>query len=202
MRFAIGIGARILLSGNALLAQAVDVGVVGGIRTTGDFTGTGSSESKRYIVGPAVNIRLPKHLSAEVDALFQRSGYTAYEPAGESFENVRERTNSWQFPVILKYRLPVRLAHPFVGIGYAPRIVNGTDVWWGESAGCFCYVNGRSPAIYPVIQGLVVSGGVSFGTGHFLFTPEVRHTHWNAPYLGSYFVASNEVSVLLGIRWH
>jgi hypothetical protein len=192
---------------NVWLAQAVEVGIVGGIRTTDDFFSPGyfsplSSESKRYIVGPAVNIGLPKRFSVEVDALYQRSGYTVLEEAGENFSYVRERANSWEFPVILKYHLPVKLAHPFVGIGYAPRIVHGTDSWWGESAGCFCYISGRGPANYPVMQGVVVSGGASVRAGHFVFTPEVRYTHWNGPYLNTYFVASNEASVLLGIRWH
>jgi hypothetical protein len=55
--------ATVFLSGNILLAQRVDVGVEGGIRTTGDFSGGISSESKRYMVGPAVDVRLTKRVS-------------------------------------------------------------------------------------------------------------------------------------------
>jgi hypothetical protein len=208
MRLSIGILGLIFLSGNVLLAQRVEVGVEGGIRTTDDLSGNVSSESKRYIVGPTVDIRLPKRFSVEVDALYQRFGFTGFYFAGDSFGTVRERTNSWEFPVILKYHLPVRLAHPFVGIGYAPRIVNGLDVSSGTRAIVFYYFNQHTTTNYPVTQGVVVSGGVSLGGGHFRFTPEVRYTYWTAPYVSGYGYpgtgrsAPNEVSVLLGIRWH
>ena len=206
MRLSIGIFPLFFLSGNVSPAQQVEVGVEGGIRTTDDFFSVGSfrmtSESKRYIVGPTVEIRLPKRFSVEVDALYQRFGFTGSYSAGENFMMTRERANSWTFPVILKYHLPVRLAHPFVGIGYAPRIVEGMDVSSGESAGCFCfYYNQRGSTNYPVMQGVVVSAGVSWRAGHFRFTPEVRYTIWTAPNLNNYQWVSDEMSVLLGIRW-
>jgi len=209
MHFSIGIFALIFLSGNVLVAQQVEVGVEGGIRTTDDLSGTVTSESKRYIVGPTVDIRLPKRFSVEVDALYQRFGFTGFESIARTFANVRERTNSWEFPVILKYHLPIRLVHPFVGIGYAPQIVNGSDVSSGGGEYVSSFYNQRTTTDYPVTQGVVVSGGVSLGVGHFRFTPEVRYTHWNAPYveqgmipLAGFVSNQNEVLVLLGIRWH
>ena len=208
MRLSIGIFALIFLSGNLLPAQQVEVGVEGGIRTTDDLSGTVSSESKRYIVGPTVDIRLPKHFSVEVDALYQRFGFTANEAAGNFSAIARERTNSWEFPLILKYHLPTRLVHPFVGIGYAPRIVNGADVSSGEQDYGNPYYNVRTVTSYPVTHGVVVSGGVSLGAGHFRFAPEVRYTYWTAPYVdqgedvAGFVSKQNEVSVLLGIRWH
>jgi hypothetical protein len=119
--------------------------------------------------------------------------------------------------MILKYHLPVRPAHPFVGVGYAPRIVRGTDVASGYYASgisenpvgyIYTYYNSqRTPTDYPVTQGVVVSGGVSLAAGHLRFTPEVRWVHWNAPFLseqgGGFLLISkqNEVFVLLGISW-
>jgi hypothetical protein len=167
MWLSIVIFALFFLSGNVVLAQPVEVGVEGGIRTTDDLGGNISSESKRYMVGPTVDIRLPKRFSMEVDALYQRFGFTGYYYAGDSFGTVRERTNSWEFPVILKYRLPIRLMHPFVGIGYAPRIVNGSGISSGTTSIVFYYFNQRGTTNYPVTQGVVVSGGVSLGAGHF-----------------------------------
>jgi hypothetical protein len=41
------------------VAQKVAVGVEGGVRTTGDVSGSLTVESKRYIVGPRAEIRLP-----------------------------------------------------------------------------------------------------------------------------------------------
>lgn len=111
--------------------------------------------------------------------------------------------------MILKYHLPIRLMRPFVGIGYAPRIVSGADVSSGVNGVFIDFYNVRTPTNYPVTQGVVVSGGVSLGAGHFRFTPEVRYTYWTAPYLVFPSMPrcctvsdQNEVSVLLGIRWH
>ena len=205
----VGIFSLMFLCGHVAVAQLVEVGVEGGIRTTDDFSGGLMSESKRYMVGPTVDIRLPKRFSVEVDALYQRFGFTGFYVAGENFGTVRERENSWEFPVILKYHLPISRIHPFVGIGYARRIVNGMDVSSGFNPGSLSlFYNQRDPANYPATQGVVVSGGLSLGAGHFRFTPEVRYTYWTTPYLSfpTYPCCSgsnqNEVSVLLGIRWH
>lgn len=206
-----------------VLAQQITVGVEGGVRTTDDVSGSLTSESKRYIVGPAVDIRLPKRLSVEVDALYQRFGFTGYENAccGLGSAIVRERANSWEFPAILKYHLPVRLAHPFVGAGYAARVVHGKDVSSGSYLSGITenppmdvytyFYNQRTPTNYSVTQGVVVSGGVSFGAGHLRFTPEVRYVHWNTPFLNQsedggeasipFVSKQNEVFVLLGLSW-
>jgi hypothetical protein len=215
----IGVFSIVFVSGHLVVAQPIAVGVAGGVRTTDDVSGSLTSESKRYIVGPTVDIRLPKRFSVEVDALYQRFGFTGYENSCCGYAIVRERANSWEFPMILKYRLPVPLVHPFVGVGYAPRIVNGTDVSSGSYMSGLSYnppmdiytnfYNQRTSTSYSVTQGVVVSGGVSFGAGHLRFTPEVRYVHWNAPFLneqggdGSFLFVSkqNEVFVLLGISW-
>jgi hypothetical protein len=56
-------------------------------------------------------------LGVEVDALYRREGFQS------SFSNVffgvssEERANSWEFPMLLKYRLPVPLVKPFAEVG-------------------------------------------------------------------------------------
>src|SRR5580704_7591899 len=131
MRFlssVIGILTLAVLCGHRAVAQRVAVGLEGGVRTTDDVSGSLTSESKRYIVGPKVEIRLPLRLSFEFDALYRRFGFTGYETSCCGNSVTRERSNSWEFPMILKYRIPVVPGHPFVGAGYAPRTVDGTDV--------------------------------------------------------------------------
>jgi hypothetical protein len=201
-------------------AQSIAVGVAGGVRTTDDASGSLTSESKRYIVGPTVDVRLPKRFSIEVDALYQRFGFSSYgcAPGGLGCGILRERANSWEFPIILKYNIPAGRVHPFVGVGYAPRIVHGTDVSSGyflsgisenPPMDIYTYYNSRSKTNYPVTHGVVASGGVSLGAGHLRFTPEVRYVHWNAPFLNEYggdgsfhwVSKQDEVFVLLGISW-
>lgn len=203
------------LSADPVVAQRIAVGVEGGVRTTGDVSGTLMPESRRYIVGPKVEVRLPLRLSFEFDALYQRFGFTGY--AGSAFGSsiTRERANSWEFPMILTYNLPiVPLAHPFVGVGYAPRTVYGSNVSSGSflsSLSSFTYFfNQRSDTSYSWTHGVVVSGGVNFRVGHVRFSPEVRYVRWNAPFLNEFggdgsfrFVSNqNELFVLLGISSH
>ncbi len=196
------------------MAQRFEVGVEGGVQTVDDVSGTLHPESKRYIVGPKVEIRLPLRLSFEFDALYRRFGFTGYETSCCGNSITRERANSWEFPMILKYRIPVAPGHLFAGAGYAPRTVHGTDVSNGVFnvglPGPLAYiVNQRSETRYSVTQGVVISGGLNLGSGHVWFSPELRYVHWNAPFLnefggdGSYrFVSNqNEVFVLLGISW-
>ena len=118
--------------------------------------------------------------------------------------------------MILKYNPLAPLAHPFVGVGYAPRPIRGTDV----SSGFFLsslnppmnsyFFNQHSDTSYSVTHGLVVSGGLNLGAGHVRFSPQLRYVHWTAPFLdevggdGSFRFTSkqDEVFVLLGVSWH
>jgi hypothetical protein len=165
---------------------------------------------------------MPKRLSIEVDALYRRFGFTEYVTycCGFGSSITRERANSWEFPLILKYHVTGGRVHPFVGVGYAPRIVHGTDVSSGSYLSGMTsnppmdiytyYFNQRSNTNYSWTHGVVVSGGVSLGAGHVRFTPEVRYVHWNAPFLNSpgnhgccmYASNQDEVFVMLGLSWH
>ncbi|MCU1258986.1 MAG: hypothetical protein JWO80_1871, partial [Bryobacterales bacterium] len=158
--------ALVFVSGQSIVAQRIALGVELGVRTTEDVSGTLSPESKRYIVGPMVDIVLPMRFSLELDALYRRVGFTGYFSSCCAYSITRERANSWEFPTILKYRLPVVPAHPFVGIGYAPRMVKGTDVSSGSFLsgnyniypGYEYFFNRRSGTSYSVTHGVVVSG--------------------------------------------
>jgi hypothetical protein len=211
----------LFLSGHLAVAQPVAFGVEGGVRTTGDVSGTLTPESKRYIVGPNLEVRLPLHLSFEFDALYRDVGFTGYSGSCCGSSITRERDSSWEFPMIVKYHLPggARL-RPFVGLGYAPRIVHGSDVSSGNylsgitenpPASMYTYFfDSRSSTSYSTTQGVVVSGGLEFGAHHVLISPELRYVHWNAPFLyetggdGSFRYTSprNELFVLVGIAWH
>lgn len=184
-------------------AQGFDLGVLGGVRVTDDLGGGFSvpahPESKRYAAGPALNIHLPRHFSVEFDALYQRFGFTSRF----DFPSIaRERANSWEFPLLLKYRLA---SSPIlVGAGYAPRIVDGNDVLTLGAGTTRSFSTN-----YPVTHGVVVSGGLEFKTSHVRVSPEVRYVHWNAPFLFNATpdtaipLASkqDEVFVLIGIAW-
>jgi hypothetical protein len=200
--------------------QFLGLGVTGGARLSDETFGNINTESKRYIFGPRMDVHLPRHFFVEVDALYRLFGFTAYQQSAVTNVLIRERANSWEFPVILKYRYTGYRTHPFLGAGYAPRFVHGNDVANGASltgirSGIPIYtylINQQSKTSYPVSHGAVVSGGVEFVAGPVHISPELRYTHWTPPFLnfnesgilGGYKYNSdrNELLVLVGVTWH
>jgi hypothetical protein len=211
----------LVYAAGSLGAQQFGFGVKGGVPAADDFSGfsVASQESGRYIVGPEVDVRLPWHLGLEVDALYRRSGYTSAFGSCCGSGIIRERANSWEFPIIVKYHFGWRLAHPYAGAGYAPRIVHGADISSGNylsgvssnpPADIYTYYfNNHVDTTYPLTHGLVISGGIDLGGRHIRVSPEVRYVRWSAPYLdqtggdGSYRIQSsqNELSLMVGITF-
>ena len=197
-------------------AQLLDVGVKGGVRGTSDLNGRSllSGESKRYILGPAVTVNLPLNLGVEVDALFRSFGYSSSSGNFAGFAFIRERSNSWEFPVIGKYRFPLRSLRPFVGAGVNTRTVSGSRVSSGASLVGLGpevpFFNLRVDTHYPTTMGLVVTGGLEWKLRHFTIAPELRYQRWSQPFLdqvgggGSYDLHSNqnEAFLILGLSWH
>ena len=118
-----------LLAASALtcsisFGQSLAIGAIGGVRATDDMAGVAAtSVSGRYVVGPQLDIGLPFSFGIEVDALYRHLGYNASYGNGNYTANLHERAHSWEFPMLLKYRLPFPLVKPFVEAGYAPRVI-------------------------------------------------------------------------------
>jgi hypothetical protein len=133
------VGALLLLAGCCCIGQSLSIGVKGGLRTTDDISGAGieSSESRRYVVGSALELGLPLGLGVEFDALYRREGYRTFSLGICSFvcEVDRERSNSWEFPLLLKYKLPIKAIRPYLEVGYARRVMSGFYRWeWSHAA--------------------------------------------------------------------
>ena len=182
-------------------AQSIAVGAVVGARATGDLSGEGAtSESKRYVFGPQLDIGLPLGLGIEIDALYRREAYHSYFSNSNYNGTADEHANSWELPMLLQYRFPFPLVKPFLEGGYAPRVINGSTHF---------YSNGSTIGTdYPVSHGVVIGGGVQFGIGRLRLSPGVRYTHWNNTPITVVFAdgptfqsAQNQVDILLGISW-
>lgn len=159
-----------------LSAQTFSVGVKGG----GFFTEPAerSDNSKRYVVGPSLEIAFPFRVAVEVDALYSRFG------AGSL------RGHSVEFPVLGKYYFSGQDAaiRPYASGGVSFR-----NIWLDENrrgSG----LRGTDPAI-----GAVAAGGVAFRLGPLKIAPEIRYTRWG----GYNYPATNpnELQGLLGIRF-
>ena len=202
-----------LLTAASASAQLVSFGAIGGVPFLSQ--NQGGDESRRYVVGPSVEFRLPAGFAIEVDALYRRIGNTfSFEviPANAALISLplitsdvnRERGNYWQFPVLGKYYFRPRNTawQPFVGTGWALRTVafhrnvNQTvlDANGNSHPTSFEY-HSRSD----VGVGAVFAAGVRFRVGKIALLPEVRYTYWGST--AQFALRRNEGGVLLGISF-
>lgn len=197
LRIVFCIAAGVLTCGPSF-GQSIAIGAVGGVRATDDLSGNAAnSVSGRYVVGPQLDIGLPFGLGFEADVLYRREGYQASSFYSGQFDS---HANSWEFPLLLKYRLPFPLVKPFLEAGYAPRVISGTVH--------YSLNNTTMDTNYPTSQGIVVGGGVQIAIGRLRLSPELRYTRWNNAPMLVYFgngpesiSTQNQVDVLLGISW-
>jgi hypothetical protein len=197
------LSACVCFSATVCFGQSIAIGVIGGARVTDDLTGSAAtSVSKHYVVGPALDIGLPLGFGVEVDALYRREAFQSTFSNPFYSASSEERANSWEFPLLLKYKLPVPLVKPFAEVGYAPRVIDGSITSHDFLVGS------TSSEHWPDSQGLVVGGGVQFGIGRLRLSPGVRYTHWNNTPITVVYnqgpsaeSAQNQVDILVGIEW-
>ncbi len=199
-----------ILSSSVCFGQALAVGVIGGARGTDDLTGAGAtSVSKRYVIGPALDIGLPLGFAVEADALYRREGYqSSFSNFGSSVFSA-ERANSWEFPILLKYRLPFPVVRPFLEAGYAPRVIHGSiSSNYVQFLPPLPFQHSTASTDWPVSHGLVMGGGVQLAIGPLRLSPGFRYTHWNNIAISglysngpSWQSTQNQVDMLLGITW-
>ncbi len=190
-------------------AQEFHIGIKAGVRTTDDLKSSGQlvSESKRYTLGPMVEVGLWRRLSMEVDMLYKRLGTSTFDnsisvnPAWS-----RDRSNSLEFPILAKYRLPSARVVPYISGGLALRFIHGSGSTTYVSAGQieqFSYT-----LTYRNSQGLVLGGGLEFRALRMKISPEFRYTRWFSAHYSSiprrgFFLqsAQDQAELLVGFAW-
>jgi len=206
-------------------AQSIAIGAIGGGRVTDDVVSFNTPESnllvsgvpvfrvesRFYDIGPAIEIGLPRGLAIEFDALYHRQGffYTFYHDT--QYTTARERDNTWEFPLLVKYRLRWLAVNPFVEAGVAPRTMTGRIAGTAQSDDITLSPPSpwSLPMSYSPSVGFVAGGGLQFNLGHLRLAPQMRYTRWfTAPVSGlagdiSGTFSSNltQVDVLVGINW-
>jgi hypothetical protein len=132
------------------------------------------------VVGPTLEIALAKHFSVEADALHKPLRYVATTIPGDAPPTkpyTITARNSWQFPVLAKYRLRFGNVNPFIEAGPSFRV----------------------QAHYLSNHGATAGAGVEMHWRALHVAPRLRFTHWgpSGPY-ESYF-ARNEAVLLIGM---
>lgn len=202
----------------AAAQRRLTVGAEGGLSLTDAMTSSyiGGDESRRYLVGPSVEFRLPARFAVQAEALYQRVGSSsAYQYGGTQIQSgvaeqfsissnvTRVRGNSWQFPLLAKYYFKSERSgwQPFVGTGYA------FGATWFHSEGTTTTTDSSQKTISTPFTydyrggtsvGAVFTGGVRIQSGRLAFLPQARFNYWGNQNSGQ---ARRTATVLLGIQF-
>lgn len=195
-------------------AQPFSFGMKAGAPVTDFFTGTGTTQNvytsitNRYVIGPTAELRLPFGLGVEFDALYRHFSYESpgFSPApGIQLKSGLEQASggSWEFPLLLKYRLPVPVVRPYLDAGISWNKIAGLN---GLVCAINCgYTSNLQSLRHDTVAGFAAGAGVDL---HVLFlhvSPEIRYTRWDADQFqaptGGFGSNRNQVELLLGITY-
>jgi len=160
----------LFLGGSALFAQSIGVGIRAGVPLTDAFDATRSAIGgfenipKRYIIGPTIEVRLPFRLAINADMLYRRLAFEQIEVNGVTFTHT---ANSFEIPVMLRYRFGEENVRPFVAGGVTFNKITTDAV--------------RDPVefVKSSSTGVVLGAGVEL-KAILRFTPELRYTRRGA----------------------
>jgi len=174
-----------LILSSSVLAQSVSFGVKAGVPITDAFqTFQGNQRSyftntKRYLIGPTVQVNLPGRFAIEVDALYKRMGYQ-YEQAPPNSVYAKTVANSWEFPLLVKWAILPGPVRPFVDAGASFRNISGINQFRSIANNTGISTNNASEFNKRNDIGLVFGGGVEFKLGRVRISPELRYTRWGS----------------------
>jgi hypothetical protein len=146
----------------------------------------------RWTGGPAVELRLPLNFAVEFNALARsyrqnNSFPVQLRPDLHPYASTSmQKTNVWDFPLLLKYRFHVGSIRPFVSAGHSwSRVSSESTTLYtctGPQGSC-------RPADFPqdlpggfwkhtsTQRSVVTGAGIEFRAGHLNITPELRFSH-------------------------
>ena len=199
-------------------SQPVTFGVKGGVPLTdflnakqfppGTSVETATSTTNPYILGPTVELRLPANFSVEFDALFR---HFRYQWALDLIANDSQTTatgNAWEFPLLLKYKLPGRFLRPYIAGGLAWDRVQGLSATISSTFGfgptVTTQTSSPSELKNKTSTGVVTGGGVGIHALFLHISPEVRYTRWTSQHFalsGLLNSNQNQAEFLLGITF-
>ena len=140
--------------------------------------------TRRFTIGPSAELRLPMGLAFEVEALYKRTSLDLTD--GDTFTS--RGANSWEFPLLAKYRLPGDTLRPYLG--------------GGASFRRFSDLRSFVAGVEPNVWGGVLLGGLDLKLGPISFLPEIRYTRWSSGSTGEangLRYKQNQAEFLIGI---
>ena len=147
-----------------------------------------NSNTKRYIVGATVELRLPMGFGVEADALYRRLNYEGNGTLLDVITNNRTSGNAWEFPLLVKYKFPTKpFVRPFVDAGIAWDTLSGLtqSVTRTISSGrVTTSTSGAAELQNRTTTGFVMGAGVEIKALLIRLSPEIRYTRWGSQHFG------------------
>ena len=163
-----------------------------------------NSATNRYIVGPTAELHLPFGLGVEFDILYRRFNYNGSGTLAGVVTSNSATGNAWEFPLLAKYRFPMKMVHPYVDAGVAWDTLSGLKQAITRNA---ITTSTSSPAELntTATRGLVMGAGLSVKVLLVHVSPEIRFTRWGAQHFidpnGLLHSNLNQGEFLLGITF-
>jgi hypothetical protein len=194
----------LLLSTSAFAQFAF--GVKGGAPLTDFFhavdnpQATFRSSATPFILGPTVELHFPAGFGVEFDALYRRFHYDTTSNLVDVIAN-GTAANAWEFPLLLKYKVPGVILRPFLDAGFA------FDHWSGVKQ--LVQVSGSlgltKTNVSGTNKGVVLGAGLELNLHLIRVSPEIRYTRWGSANLGTLAdvlqAGQNQAEVLVGITF-
>jgi opacity protein-like surface antigen len=184
----------LLLGAACAFSQPFSAGIKGGVPFT-DFLSTAesghinyTSVPNRYIIGVAAELRLPLGFGVEVDALYRHLNYASNSGSTGVTTVVSSSSttgNTWEFPLLAKYRFGAKIVRPYVEGGVAWDTLQGlkqTILTKVLASGSTTTSSTSSPSELNknTTTGFVIGAGVDIHALVIHITPELRYTRWGA----------------------
>ena len=165
-----------------------------------------TSTTNTYIIGPTVELRLPRNLSVEVDALFRHYRYQWHFFLIGNGNQTSATGNAWEIPFLVKYSLTRRFLKPYVDGGAALDFVQGLSAevdHYDILSSTTIRTSSPTDLVHRVAPGVVIGGGVDVRARFLRLSPEIRYTRWASQHFVNYYTDTNknQVEFLLGIAF-
>ncbi|HVE15426.1 MAG TPA: outer membrane beta-barrel protein [Chthoniobacterales bacterium] len=203
----------LLIGAATAFPQSIGFGLKGGIPFT-DFTKAVSSgtfhfddNTRRYIVGPTFELRLPFSLAIEVDALYRRFNYNQFIGGTAGATSVSTSGNAWEFPLLAKYRFHAPIARPYLAGGVAWDTLSGLTQSVHNALASTGVISSSHPNELneKTTMGFVLGGGLDVKVLFIHVSPEIRYTRWGAKHFldpnGGLSSNQNQAEFLVGITF-
>lgn len=191
-----------LIATSAAFAQ-VSFGLRGGVPFTdfyhvvSDPSATFESGSTRFILGPTIEVHLPAGFGIEADALYRHFSYRASGNVVDTLVNSKANS-AWEFPLLVKYRVPSPVVRPFLDAGFA------FDRWRGVKQ-ITNAVGLTNANVSGVNTGVVLGAGLELKVPLIKISPEIRFTRWGAKNIsdlgGILHLNQNQAEFLIGLTF-